>query len=192
MTEYEDDVKFQIQKYQYGVILDLWEETSFVWLVSWFGFIVFVCFETRWLTRIKGFTRNTIFNLYCYCLWGGCFVCRDVGIQLLCVPSVWIGQKIVSYPLKLELQIVVSYHVGTWNWTWVLRKSSQWAISLAHETNIFKPQIHHDQKTKLIFIILEGFEHVLRMCYLEPGLVAHAFNPSTQEVEAHRFLWVQD
>ena len=28
----------------------------------------------------------------------------------------------VSGPLELELQTVVSCHVGTWNWTWILKE----------------------------------------------------------------------
>lgn len=39
----------------------------------------------------------------------------------------------VSDPLKLELQVVIRCHEGAGNWTWTLRKSSQRAISPAHD-----------------------------------------------------------
>jgi hypothetical protein len=36
------------------------------------------------------------------------------------------GQKSSSDPRDLELQMVMSHHVGAWNWTWALWKNSQY------------------------------------------------------------------
>lgn len=43
----------------------------------------------------------------------------------MCMPRDHRGQKKVSYPLELELQVFLSNHVGAGNKTWVLCKSSQ-------------------------------------------------------------------
>jgi hypothetical protein len=57
-------------------------------------------------------------------------VCLCVCLYItLC--SAWGDQKRVSYPLRLELEMVQSCHVGAENWTQVLWKSSHWAISPA-------------------------------------------------------------
>lgn len=47
------------------------------------------------------------------------------------------GQKRNPNPLQLELQIFVSYHVGSGNQTQVLWKSSQWVLLIA------KPYLQH-------------------------------------------------
>ena len=43
----------------------------------------------------------------------------------LCIPGSYRGQKKASGLMKLELQTVVSLHVGAGNQTWVLWKGSQ-------------------------------------------------------------------
>lgn len=58
------------------------------------------------------------------------FVCLFLTIFLymgscaMPVPGTLRGQKLVLDPLELELQVIISYHVGTGNQTLVLCKSS--------------------------------------------------------------------
>lgn len=48
----------------------------------------------------------------------GCFVCMYVCIPRICqMPR---GQQRASEPLELELQMFLSYQVGTRNWSWIL------------------------------------------------------------------------
>lgn len=48
------------------------------------------------------------------------------------MPGAFRGQKRVSDPLRLELQMVVSCHMDSGNWAWVLCKSSQCSKLLGH------------------------------------------------------------
>lgn len=52
--------------------------------------------------------------------------CMSVLPHTCCTPG---GRKIVS---ELELQMVVSWHVGAGNQTWVFRKNSQFFQTLRH------------------------------------------------------------
>lgn len=51
-------------------------------------------------------------------------VCLHVCLCVTYVPEAIRDQKRVLNSMELELQTIVSYHVGTRNWTWVLGKSS--------------------------------------------------------------------
>jgi hypothetical protein len=44
-----------------------------------------------------------------------CFACMYRHLYTTFAPSAYRGQKKVLGPLELELQIVVSHHVGAWN-----------------------------------------------------------------------------
>lgn len=60
-------------------------------------------------------------NYYCYVY--ECFACTKACAPLAC--SAFRGQKGASDSLELELQMVVSLHVGVENQTWELWISSQ-------------------------------------------------------------------
>jgi hypothetical protein len=47
-----------------------------------------------------------------------------VCLRTMCVTSACRGQKVLEH-LELELQILVSHHVGAGNQTWVLCQSSK-------------------------------------------------------------------
>jgi hypothetical protein len=54
----------------------------------------------------------------------------DVGVLLACMSIIYVSgahedQKRASDPLELELQTVVSHHVGSRNQTWVLWRNGQ-------------------------------------------------------------------
>ena len=66
-----------------------------------------------------------------FSLWG----CMCIT---MCVPGACWGQKKAQNPLKLELKIVVSSHVGAETWTWVLRKSSS-VINSRAMSSVAKP-----------------------------------------------------
>ena len=63
------------------------------------------------------------------------YVCKCPSYIYVCILGVWSvhrGQKRALDSLKQELQIVVSWHEGAWNWTQVFWKISVldlWAIS---------------------------------------------------------------
>lgn len=53
-------------------------------------------------------------------------MCPFVGMCITCVPGAFGGQKRVLGLLGLEFQMVVSYHVGARNRSWVLGNSLQY------------------------------------------------------------------
>lgn len=46
------------------------------------------------------------------CVW---VFCLCVCTYTTCIPGTWRSQKSASYPLKIELQVFVSHHVGVGN-----------------------------------------------------------------------------
>jgi hypothetical protein len=55
--------------------------------------------------------------IFILCIW---IFCQHINMCTTCMPG---DQERVLDPLELELQIVVSYHVGIRNQTWVPCKS---------------------------------------------------------------------
>lgn len=52
------------------------------------------------------------------------FCLHSMSAHHVCAWCLW-GQKRMSHPLELELQMVLSHYLGAKNWTWVLCQSSQ-------------------------------------------------------------------
>lgn len=83
----------------------------------------------------------------------GCFVCMSVCTT--CVSG-------ALDSLELELVIVVSYHVGSGNWTWVLRKCNQWFQLLSHLLKTNKQKPNSPQCSVLICSFLKSVKE--RVC----------------------------
>lgn len=56
------------------------------------------------------------------CVWA---FCLHACLCTTNMPAAWEGQKKSLNPLEQELNMVLSHYMNTWNWIWVLWKSSQ-------------------------------------------------------------------
>ena len=56
-------------------------------------------------------------KIYVFYVWGSFSACMYVHNICAC------GLQMVSYPLELELEMVVNHHVGAGNWTQVICKN---------------------------------------------------------------------
>lgn len=69
----------------------------------------------------------SLFNFYqdllifVFCAW-----LLPACVYIICVPGAREGQKRGSNPLEMELQVIVSYHVGCENWTYILCNSNKY------------------------------------------------------------------
>lgn len=96
-----------------------------------------------WLSvRVLTALQKTSFQFLFFYFFKGLFIFIFYYLSVcFCVCSIlsyaWYhrGQKRALDPLKLKLQMFVSHHVGTGNWTQVLVKSSQCFQPLSHLSN---------------------------------------------------------
>lgn len=119
--------------YQCNVSFIKWAQQSpfLVCRIVW-GALVSAHLKRRWNSAVTlsgprvllvGVFKFFIINFYMYV----CFACLYVYVSHVCTsPGVleW-----ASAPLRLELQMVVSYHVGTGNWTGPSRRPRQPVLS---------------------------------------------------------------
>lgn len=63
-------------------------------------------------------------------------------ISVFHMPGTCEGQKRVSVVLGLELQMVISCHLGAGNWTWVHCKNSKCSYLLAHPSSPSRPAFY--------------------------------------------------
>lgn len=63
-------------------------------------------------------------------------------ISVFHMPGTCEGQKRVSVVLDLELQMVISCHLGAGNWTWVHCKNSKCSYLLAHPSSPSRPAFY--------------------------------------------------
>jgi hypothetical protein len=96
----------------------------------------------------------------------GCCACMSVCVPYgsMCVPGVQRGQKRAWDPLELELQMALSCHVGSGNWTWVPWESSQCSaiISPAPDESPYSltvDQLDRDTSTSMFMLYSQGQEN---------------------------------
>lgn len=76
-------------------------------------------------TNVTGVTNHILIGfkiIFIFSVWVFCF---HVCLCTTCMHGASWGQRTVSDPLELELQLVVSHHVDVENWTYVFWKNSQ-------------------------------------------------------------------
>ena len=87
------------------------------------------------LQHICCFTSKVSLDLFILCEW---VFCLRIGMYIMCVPGTQESQKRALDPLKLELEIVVSYSVDAGNWT----QSSGTAVFLPSEPSLQSVLLH--------------------------------------------------
>jgi hypothetical protein len=65
----------------------------------------------------------------CNLFWVHAFFCLHVCMCSRCVQCLRRVEQAILDPLEVELQMIVSCHVGSRKWTWVLCTLNCWAVS---------------------------------------------------------------
>ena len=61
--------------------------------------------------------------------------CLYIYVCMICMPGTFTEQEQALDPLELQLEVVVSHHVGAWNRTWVLRLKGLKKLKATHDFN---------------------------------------------------------
>lgn len=91
------------------------------------------CFHiSLWASNYVADPTHPIFSTFyfnCFIILSVWVFCLHIGLYTTCVPDACRGQKMVFYPLEMELQTSVRPGTGARIWTHILWKTNQYSIN---------------------------------------------------------------